>query len=60
MIQSVQTTMLALTTNVWIRVVFQNLVENKPFVKLPHIDQFVVALQIGQAILMRNVINVGF
>ena len=60
MIQNVQIIMLALTTNAWILVVFQNPVESRRFVKQLHIDQFVVALKIGQAIPMKSVINVGF
>ena len=60
MIQNVQIIMLALTTNAWILVVFQNPVENRRFVKQLHIDQFVAALKIGQAIPMKSVINVGF
>ena len=60
MIQSVQTTMLALTTNVWILVVSQSLVENKLSAKPPLIDPFAAAHLIGLAIHMKNVINVGF
>ena len=60
MIQSVQTTMHALTTNVWILVVSQSLVENKLSVKPPLIDPFAAAHLIGLAIHMKNVINVGF
>ena len=59
MIQSVQITMHALTTNVWTPVVFLSLVENRRFVK-PHLTaQFVAAHQIGPAIPMKSVINVG-
>ena len=60
MIQNVQITMLVLITNVWIPAVFQSLVENKQFVKLPLIDQFAAAHLIGLAIPMKSVINVGF
>ena len=60
MIQSVRTTMHALTTNVWILVVSQSLVENKLSAKPPLIDPFAAAHLIGLAIHMKNVINVGF
>ena len=56
-ILSVQITMLALTTNAWIHVVFLNLAENRLFVKPPHIVQFATAHLIGPVILTMSVIS---
>ena len=59
MILNVQITMLVLTTNVWIHVVFLNLAENRLFVKPPRIVQFAAAHLIGPVIHTMSVINMN-
>ena len=58
-IRSVQITMLALTTNAWIHVVFLSLAESRLFVKPPLIVQFAAAHLIGPVIHTMSVINMN-